>query len=219
MKRKILFGLGGLFIVAVLTSVLVFVIGCDTPEPEEKFAIDGIWAVYKNGDYLIENEFMVFDNGIVYDYRDGNEEPFITSSYAYEDGKLNLSEINKQFSVRIVSDCNVYLIEPNTNEWKLVRVADLGEDIPEFTKEKLQGEYQLLSVAGEAKEEEYLTFTQDKFTDVRNGEQYLESKYEIVDGRYLKVTDLNMEFYAFKYKDTLLLVQKEVGYVWELIEK
>ena len=225
MKKKILFILGSVFVVCVLVGVILFITlsgennnnnNENNDDNSNSFILDGKWYVFKYGDDFISDEIMIFNNGQFSDYRGTLENPAFSSSYTYEEDSLVLSDLNKQFVVRVVSNNYIIFIEPNTKEWKLIRVADCDNDINNVTSAQIVGEYQLLMVAGEERQNEKLVFSENSFVDYRNGEQFLQSSYEILNGHTLVATDVSMEFYVFVYKDALLLIEKNTGYVWEL---
>lgn len=219
MKKKSLVIAGGVFIVAVLAVVIAFVITRGNNITASEVDLNGTWCVYQYAENKIDNEFMVFNEGTVSDFRDGKEEPYITSSYTYENGTLVMAEIAKEFAVRVISDNNIILVEPDTREWKMIKVSNGDRDVKELTPADLTGEYTVVSVAGEPRENEVMVFTDTKITDTRNGEEYLASQYELISGHSLKLNDISKEFYVYKNANTIMFIDKADGYVWELIEK
>lgn len=219
MKKKSLVIAGGVFIVAVLAVVIAFVITRGNNITASEVDLNGTWCVYQYCENKIDNEFMVFNEGTVSDFRDGKEEPYITSSYTYENGTLVMAEIAKEFAVRVISDNNIILVEPDTREWKMIKVSNGDRDVKELTPADLTGEYTVVSVAGEPRENEVMVFTDTKITDTRNGEEYLASQYELISGHSLKLNDISKEFYVYKNANTIMFIDKADGYVWELIEK
>lgn len=220
MKKKGLIIAGGIFIIAVMVAVICFIItGGSGSNPTSTVKLDGTWHVYQYGENKIDNEYMVFNNGSISDYRDGNEDPYITSSYTYENGKLIMPEISKEFTVRVVSDNNIILVEPDTREWKMIKVSDGDRDYKALTPADLVGEYDVVMVAGEKRTNEVMTFTDSNLTDTRDGAKYISCNYEIVSGHLLKAPDISKEFYIYKNGSVLMLIEKDEGYVWELIAK
>ena len=219
MKKKSLVIAGGVFIVVVLAVVIAFVIIGGNNTSALEVDLNGTWCVYQYAENKIDNEFMVFNEGVVSDFRDGKEDPYITSSYTYENGTLVMAEISKEFTVRVISDNNIILVEPDTREWKMIKVSNGDRDIKELTPADLIGEYTVVSVAGEPRENEVMTFSDTKITDTRNDEEYLASQYELTSGHSLILNDISKEFYVYKNANAMLLIDKVDGYVWELIEK
>ena len=220
MKKKGVIIAGGILIIAVLVAVFCFIITSNnvifqTPTVE----LDGTWYVYQYAENKKNNEIMVFINGSVSDYRDGNEDPYITSSYTYENGKLIMSEISKEFSVRVVSDNNIILVEPDTREWKMIKISNGDRDFKDLTTSDLSGEYDVVMVANEKRLNEVMTFTDSNLTDTRDGAKYISCNYEIVSGHLLIAKEISKEFYIYKNGSILLLIEKDAGYVWELKAK
>lgn len=220
MKKKGLIIAGGIFIIAVMVAVIYFIItGGSGSNQTSTVKLDGTWCVYQYAENKIDNEFMVFNNGSISDYRDGNEDPYITSSYTYENGKLIMPEISKEFTVRVVSDNNIILVEPDTREWKMIKVSNGDRDNKALTAADLVGEYDVIMVAGEKRTNEVMTFTDSNLTDTRDGAKYISCNYEIVSGHLLKAADISKEFYIYRNGSVLMLIEKDEGYVWELIAK
>ncbi len=220
MKKKGLIIAGGILIIAVVVAVVCFIITGDSgSNPTSTVELEGTWCVYQYAENKIDNEFMVFNNSSVSDYRDGNEDPYITSSYTYENGKLTMPEISKEFTVRVVSDSNIILVEPDTREWKMIKVSNGDRDINDLTASDLVGEYTVVMMAGEQRSNEVMVFTDSTFTDTRDGEEYLSCKYELTSSNLLKASDISKEYYVYKNSNVLILIDKADGYVWELIAK
>ncbi len=220
MKKKGLIIAGGILIIAVVAAVVCFIItGDNDSNSVSTVELDGTWCVYQYAENKIDNEFMVFNNGSVSDYRDGNEEPYITSSYTYENEKLVMPEISKEFTVRAVSDNNIILVGPDTREWKMIKVSNGDRDIKDLTASDLVGEYTVVMMASEQRSNEVMVFTDSTFTDSRDGEEYLSCKYELTSSHLLKASEISKEYYVYKNGNVLMFIDKADGYVWELREK
>ena len=221
MKKSILVILGAIAITIVLGGVLLF-IGNSATSSNGIVTVDlnGTWYVYQYGSDIVENEIMVFSDGNVFDYRDDSDSPAITSTYTYtSDGILNMHDVSREFTVRIVSENNIILIEPNTIEWKLVRIADPEQKIEEVTNDKLQGQYIVKMVAGEVRTNEEMIFTENQLTDVRDGEEYISCSYEMRSGHLLYAIELSKEYTVFINGTTAMMIDKAANYVWELVLK
>ena len=220
MKKKGFIIAGGILIVAVIVAVICFIISGDKGNTSTSTVeLDGTWCVFQYAENKTVNEFLVFNNSSVSDYRDGNEDPFVTSSYTYENGKLVMPDISKEFTVRVVSDNNIVLVEPDTREWKMIKVSNGDRDFKDVTASDLLGEYDVVMVAGEKRSNEVMTFTDSNLIDTRDGKEYISCNYEIFPGHLLKAIDISKEFYIYKNGNTLMLIEKDEGYVWELLAK
>lgn len=220
MKKKGLIVSGGILIVAVIiTSVFFILYGDKGNISTTTVKLDGTWCVYQYAENKIVDEFMVFNNGSVSDYRAGSEDPYVISSYSYDNGKLVLPDISKEFVVRVVSDNNIILVEPDTREWKMIKVSNGDRDFKDVAASDLIGEYDVVMVAGEKRSNEIMTFTDTNLIDTRDGNEYISSNYEIFSGHLFKATDISKEFYIYKNGSVLMLIEIDEGYVWELLAK
>lgn len=220
MKKKGLIIAGGILIIAVLVAVFCFIIYGDKDiAVVSKADLNGTWRVYQYAENKIDNEYMVFNHDSISDYRDGNKEPYITSKYTYENGKVVMPDISKEFAVKIISDNNIVLVEPDTREWKMIKVSNGDRDYKDLTSSDIAGEYDVIMVAGEKRINEVMAFTDSTLIDTRNGEQFISCNYEIVSGHSLKAADISKEFYIYKNSSVLLLLDKDENHVWELLAK
>lgn len=220
MKKRGLLFLGGVLIIAVIVAVVCIIsFTGNSKNQSNTVSIDGTWRVYQYAENKVDNEFMVFQNGSAADYRDGNNEPYLQSSYKHENGLLTFPDIEKEYTVRIISDNNIIIIEPDTREWKLIKVSNGDRDIKELNAEDLVGEYDVVLVAGEKREEEVAKFTDTTFTDTRKGELFLSCNYELDTGHLLRLPEISKEFTAYKNGNILMLIDKTDGYIWELRRK
>ena len=167
----------------------------------------------------VEDELMVFNEDSVADYRDGVQEPYASSTYTYENGTLNMPDISREFTVRILTENHIILVEPNSYEWRMIKIADGGEKVQDVTAAGLVGEYDVIMVAGEPRESETMTFTETDFTDIRDGEEYLSSEYELLTSHILHAVGISKEFDVYQNGDALMLVDRVDGYAWELSAK
>lgn len=217
MKKKGLLIGGGILIVLVLVAIIGFIVFTGNKDKtSETLQLNGTWCVYQYCENMLENEYMVFEDGNVSYYKGDSSEAFFTSSYVYENGVLLLEDNSMEYSVRIISDNNIYLVEPDTREYKLVRVSSSGQDVVSVTEENIIGEYDVISVAGEQRVNETMTFTESNLTDYRDGSEYLTSNYELVSDHILTASDIGKEFYVYRNGDYLILIDRADSYVWEL---
>lgn len=219
MKKKGIVILGGILIVAVFVVVICFVVFSGKSNATVTIDLNGTWYVYQYAEYKVENEFMVFENGKVSDYRDGSIEPYVSSTYTYEEDSLKMPDISKDFTVRIISDNNIILIEPDTKEWKMIRIASADKEVTAVTPSDLVGEYNVIMFAGEPRNNETMIFTDSMLTDIRDGKEYISCSYEIVSDNLLNALDIKKEYSVFKNGNILMLIDNADNYVWEMTEK
>ena len=219
MKKGLIIS-GCILIVTVFVAVTIFVNSGSTPsEPAPEVNLRGTWRVYQYAENKVDNEYMMFGADVFSDFRDGNNEAYITSSYQFSDGILVMPEISKNFSLRTVSDNNIILVEPDTREWKLIKVSNGNMDFWEPKGADLTGDYLVSMVAGETRSNEEMVFSESSLTDYRDGELYISSDYELISGHVLRAVALSKDFYIYKNGDVLMMIEKDDGYVWELLAK
>jgi len=83
MKKKVIIGVVAAVVAIAIAVMLVFVFS--GKNAENAFDLSGVWKVAANvNDGVVaipQNEYMVFSHEEASDYRDGNTEPYVTSSY------------------------------------------------------------------------------------------------------------------------------------------
>lgn len=218
--KKLLIAIGGLVIIVATALSVVLIIKSRKPDnpKEDDFSIQGSWFVYQYADNYVDNEFMVFGNEKVSDYRSGTK--IIESNYTYEDNVLVINDLSKNFAVTIRNNNAIVLTEPTSIEWKLLRVSDDTESITTVTTENIVGDYNVLRVAFEERTNETMSFTSNLLTDTRNGQQYFSSSYSIETEKHiLHANSLSKDYLVFKNKNLLFLIDCSERYVWELEKK
>lgn len=212
---------GGVFIVAVVAIVLVFIISNTNSRTTDTLDINGVWRVYQHGENKVDDEYMSFDNGKIIDYRNGEE--YASAEYTYADGVLSIPEILKEFTVAIKSNNYIILIEQNTIEWKLARISSSASNnlnITEVTVNSIVGEYDVTMVAGEKRNEEIMSFSEVSFVDKRNGKTFLTSEYTIESNSHLlHASEINKDFWVYLDGNNLVLIDCADRYVWELVKR
>ena len=118
MKKKSIYVIVGVILVAVIVALLVFAFSGDNTSGSKKVDINGTWRVVtcvKNGTAtLIDNEFMIFTDDRANSYRDGNAEPYASSSYSIDDAMT--LEFEKQFDIPFdKNESHTHFSAPPTN--------------------------------------------------------------------------------------------------------
>ncbi len=215
--KKGMYIAGGIVIVVAIALISVFLLSTGAPKAEV-VDLTGIWKVYRCGDDLIDNEYMVFEENHVADYRDGAEEPFLSAAYTLSDGTtLRMEDIGKEFAVRQVSKNNVILVEPNTMEWKMFRVTENGVQPANFNREAIIGKWTVVMHAGQVKTDEIMEFTDAAMADYRSEELYIEGEYVWNEDGTFAVPVIGHTFAPYMAgEDTIILHDLTDGYLWEL---
>lgn len=216
MRKRRLIIAGGILIVVVITATIYFILNTEsTLAPTVD--LNGTWCVYQYAENRQEDEFIVFQDGMAADYRGENEELHIKSAYTYNDGKLVLTDVEKEFIVRVISENNIIMLEPDGREWKMIKVANGDRNIANLTVASIVGKYNVVRVAGSERTNEMMIFTDTSFKNIRNGNEFMSCEYELVSSQLMKVEEISKEYIAYKNGDVLLLIDKADWYVWELI--
>lgn len=220
MKKKIALIVGCVLIVAVAIIVVILIKLGYGNNGDLSLNLESTWIVYQYGADKVDDEYMIFTEDEVLDYRDKKAEPFVKSSYTYKDGLLNMPEINKKFTIKIISNNNIVLVEPDTKEWKMLRVASSDGNIKKIGTKDIVGDYTVISVAGEKRDNEYMSFTETSLVDTRNGKEYIVCDYTLDSETHLLHADqIGKDFIVYMNGNNLLLIDVADRYVWELVKK
>lgn len=220
MKKKIALIVGCVLIVAVAIIVVILIKLGYGNNGDLSLNLESTWIVYQYGADKVDDEYMIFTEDEFLYYRDKKAEPFVKSSYTYKDGLLNMPEINKKFTIKIISNNNIVLVEPDTKEWKMVRVASSDGNIKRIDSTAIAGDYTVVSVAGEKKDNEYMSFTESSLVDTREGKEYLSGNYTFdSDTHILQADFIDKAFLVYMNGNNLLMIDTVDRYVWELVKK
>ncbi len=83
--------------------------------------VDARWdVVYRDSDENYANEYLIFENGIMYDYDGEDESPVATLDYVWNENQIFISAINKTMILHIISNTEIAFIETDTGYiWEL----------------------------------------------------------------------------------------------------
>lgn len=84
--------------------------------------IIGKWNVtYRNADQIIANEYLIFEEDTMSDYRNGDVEPTVSSKYKWKDNNhLVIDKLGKSVIANMVSDKTIIFVEEDTGYiWEL----------------------------------------------------------------------------------------------------
>ena len=87
--------------------------------------VNGRWnVVYRDADNYA-GEYLIFEDGIMHDYRVEGGEPTATINYIWNENQIVLSTINKTMLLHIISDTEIAFIEMDTGYiWELEKGND-----------------------------------------------------------------------------------------------
>ena len=87
----------------------------------ESSLITDRWDVaFRKSDVVIADEYIVFDNGIMADYRNGSSKPAMELEYVWDGNRLSVKKLGKEWVLNPIADNVVALIESDTGmSWEL----------------------------------------------------------------------------------------------------
>lgn len=229
-SRKVILIIAGVFVVLALGVMLLFVFSGSDPETEEvSFAMEGTWkvAAYAAGGSvtLPEEEYFVFTGDSASAYRNGESEPYVTSSYeqigysAYADMELNLPELSRNYVVSICTDNYLCLREGESVFTQLIRCADDEMTTVSFEEDIVEGHWVVAYRNTTEVMEEEITFENGMLYDYRNGsaEPVATVPYYWNEAGHICVDALGVEMVCYPMtEDIIFFVEVATGYVWEL---
>lgn len=216
MKKKAFVIVGAVVIIAVLGAVLFFVLHRQEKQHVETVSLNGTWLIFQHGNELPREEFMVFTDTNVSYYRNGDSNPAASSAYSIKDGKLSTPDINKNFSIRIISENNIELTESNMTVWRLLLVGDPDVDKSKIIPASVDGVYDVKVVGEEPRHDEKMTFSDSHLSFVQGGKETISSDYFITDNGILHLTTINRDYYVYVNGNNLLFIGVVDNGVWEL---
>ena len=227
MNKKVFGGIGIVVIIIAVAMIMVFLMSTkDTNVNKNVLSISddyfkGTWCVAQRSGVAVTNEYFVFDENYVSDYRDSSEEAYMSSLYSIIDsGMLSMSDVSKKFVIEAVSNNIVKLIDTDNKEvWSMLRCSGDGLDFDKFSASEIEGTWNVLFHGGQAVQGETMLFDNGVFVDYRDGstEPYLESTYEWTKNGHMLISKLDLEIEVFKTgNNSFGLIETDTGYIWEI---
>ena len=227
MKKSVVFMFAGILVVVAIVLLAIFASGGENDTGEVKLPdLTGIWriVVYTNEKdvSIVEQEYMVFKDGVASDYRDGNEDPYASSEYEVEQNKLLLPDLSKEYRIEQRTDNYIQLYESQGVYMDLIRYPN--EDMSELKVDSgaLVGKWEIKyrrsqqPYAGDS-----LLFDENGMVSqfkagadeaVSTSEYTQETGHLLVNGwgKEMVIYPLN--------NDTVILVElyTDMGFIWEL---
>ncbi len=223
-KTNLKWAICALFIVVAVSGMMIFALGGKKESPVAiPIQMDGTWLVVSDvndGELtLIDNEYIVFEQGQVEYYRDNSEIPFAKSTFSVEKDILNLPDISRKYHISTKTQ-NYIAIYSDKNSYKsLVRTKVSAIDQNAFDPKGIIGQWNIVyRNTDQVISEEYLLFDGEILSDYRNGkeEPVLSAKYEW-KGNHIIVDAIGKDMVLKVIsKDEIALVETDTGFIWEL---
>lgn len=123
MKKNVVIGVVAAVVFIAIAVLMVFVFS--GKNEESAFDLSGVWKVATNVNEGVvsipQMEYMVFSEGEASDYRDGNTEPYIKSSYKIVGDVLELPDISRTYHISHQTEDYISLYTNENTFMTLVR--------------------------------------------------------------------------------------------------
>ena len=211
MKKNTLFYIiGAAVIVIAVVALAIFLIATRGLGTTESFSLEGTWKVYARYKNVVDEEYMVFTEDTVTDYRNGSEA--FTGSYEWidNDTSIKIPSLNKEFYIHKKTENAIVLVEPGDTEqsylrWELVRVDNYPVT---FNQADIKGDWTVVIHSDGVAEGEMLRFADNTMEFYREGALAKSSTYVWRDENTVYIEGLDMLCKVYKVdSDTVVLVQ------------
>lgn len=227
MKKKVYFIVGGVVIAIAITIMLVFAFGGNKEDANEnQLKMDGTWKVVtyvKNSEVtIVENEFMIFNNGIANDYRNGEVAPYATSEYILENNKLILQDISRTYTIDQKTENYICLYEKQDVYMALIRYPNEDMTPVELKQDFLIGKWNIAyRNASQSYAGDYLLFEENgNISQYKAGSAKAAATAQYVQkNEHLVVDGFGKDMIIYPVdSDTVILLELsgDRGFIWEL---
>ena len=227
MKRKIIFLVcSSGFIIMAIIAMLIFVLSGMNDYKENEIDLCGTWeviAVIENETVILtDDEFMVFDPDVAYDYRGDVLTPYASSEYEIDYGEnmvLELSDIARTYVIEIKNENYICLYENPEKHIRLIRYPNVERTAVEVNQSSIIGKWNVTYRNTTEVVNEILEFNDSELVDYRNGSSvpYATSAYLWDSDICFTAEQLNktMEVHP-QSDDMIILLETDTADVWEL---
>ena len=221
MKKKVFIGVAAAVVIIAIAALLVFVIGGRSED--DTVELSGVWKVVTNvNDGVIsipQNEYMIFNEGVASDYRDGNSEPYVKSAYSIKGDVLELYDISRTYHISRKIEEYISLYTNDNTYMTLVKAENETILTERFDFQSISGKWNVTyRPTDKPIVNEYLIFNDGVLADYRdNAEQpTIEAEYEW-DSNIIKAPALGIEMMGARVAaNRIVLIDIDECYVWLL---
>lgn len=222
MKNKLYILIGSIIIVLAIVAASIFLISTKDVEPAATdFELDGTWKLFNYGVPMTDEQYLVFNDGTVNGYKNGNDTPSITSKFEYSTGSLKLTDLGIEYKADQITDNYLALYDSNLTEYALVRSTGDGINYQNFDWNLLVGTWDVILHGKDFAGSEQMIFDGTTVKDFRDGNTtpYLDSSYTIEDNGMLVINGIGLELnLCYLDSDLAILVETHTGYAYELVK-
>lgn len=226
--KKLAIGLASAFVVIALVVMLIFVLfgNEDSKQPDKKLNLEGTWRVVSNinGEIvsIVENEYMIFNDKVAYDYKGDVEKPYVESKYTLNGDNLKLTDISREYVLSEVTDNILCLYETPEKCMYLVKYPTEEIKPYEIKESDVQGKWTVICHAGTKVSGEAIAFNDEVFELYTNGETKASSTatFQWTDDSHIIVDAWSIDVVIhFVTESVMVLVETDTGYTWELVKE
>ncbi len=220
MKNKIYIAIGSIVIVAAIVAASIFLISTKDVKPAATdFELDGTWKLFNYNAAMTDEQYLVFGDGVVNGYKNGNGTPSITSKFEYSTGSLKLTDLGIEYKADKITNNYLALYDSNRTEYALVRSTGDGISYQDFDWKLLIGTWDVVLHGKDFVGSEQMVFDETSMKDYRDGNTtpYLDSSYTIKEKGMLVIDGIGLELnLCYLDSDLAILVETHTGYAYEL---
>ena len=221
MKNKIWVIIGAVIIVLAVVAASIFLISTKDVKPAAtNFELEGTWKLFNYNTAMTDEQYLVFSDGIVNGYKNGNSTPSITSKFEYSTGVLKLTDLGVEYKVDEVTGNYLALYDANVTEYALVRSTGDGIAYQNFDWNLLIGTWDVVLHGKDFVGSEQMVFDEASVNVYRDGntDPYLASAYTIQNSNMLEVNGIGLTLnLCYLDSDLAILVETHTGYAYELV--
>ena len=221
MKNKIWVIIGAVIIVLAVVAASIFLISTKDVKPAAtNFELEGTWKLFNYNTAMTDEQYLVFSDGIVNGYKNGNSTPSITSKFEYSTGVLKLTDLGVEYKVDEVTGNYLALYDANVTEYALVRSTGDGIAYQNFDWNLLIGTWDVVLHGKDFVGSEQMVFDEASVNVYRDGntDPYLASAYTIQNSNMLEVSSIGLTLnLCYLDSDLAILVETHTGYAYELV--
>lgn len=219
MKNKLYIIIGSVVIVLAIVAASIFMLSTKDVKPAStNFEIEGTWKLFNYDVPMTDEQYLIFNDGTVNGYKNGNNTPSITSKYEYSTGTLKLTDLGIEYKADIITDNYLALYDTALTEYVLVRSVGDGINPQDFDWDLLIGTWDVILHGKDFAGTEQMIFDGTVVKDYRDGNAtpYLDSTYTIKDNNTLLIDGIGLELnLCYLDSELAILVETHTGYVYE----
>ena len=205
-KNVLLYIIGGVFIALAIAALIIFIVSTNGMGTEP-FKLEGTWKVAARYKQPIDDEYMVFGENTVADYREGKEAFSEEFEWTDNDTHITIPALDKKFFIHKKTDNIIVLVEPGDTDtsylrWELIRIDEYPP-----ARADIKGEWTVNVHSDGPVEGEQLIFTDTTLELYREGKLSASSAYNWNTENGFYVDLLKAQIEAYRCGNKLMLIE------------